>query len=199
VTERADITVSIACIPPRAGTLLPRALQSVGQQTLLPDAVSIAYDIDHEGAPPTKQRALDAVRTEWTLLLDDDDRLMPIHAAELFGRAMETGADYVYSRFMIEADNGQLIEDWVFGDAHWEAPWDNANPRETTTTVLVRTALAKEVGFHLDHSRVPHNSGEDLLFVKDIVRVGGVVVNHPVKTWIWNHASGNTSGLPHRW
>lgn len=195
----SGITVSIACIPPRAATLLPRALRSVIAQTLPSEAISIAFDRDHEGAPPTKQRALDAVRTEWTALLDDDDEFMPNHLQELYGRAMETGADFVYSRFMIRGLHGQLIEDWVFGDAHWEAPWDNDNPRETTTTVLVRTELAQKVGFQLDPSRAPHNSGEDFLFVRGIVRAGGKVVNHPVKTWIWDHDTHNTSGLPHRW
>ena len=51
------ITVSIASIPPRGATLLPRAIASVGAQWRSAAAISVAVDVDREGAPPTKQRA----------------------------------------------------------------------------------------------------------------------------------------------
>ena len=192
------ITVSIASIPPRGATLLPRAIASVGAQWRSAAAISVAVDVDREGAPPTKQRALDAVRTPWVAFLDDDDEFLPNHLKELLARALDAGADYVYSMYWIAVGPGQLVEDYVFPTDHWMKPWDDENPVETTSTILCRTELAQEVGFQRLEDRTA-NTGEDWRFVNGIVAAGGKIVNLPEKTWLWHHDSLNTSGLPTRW
>lgn len=192
------ITVSIASIPPRGKTLLPRAIASVGAQRVPAYAISVAVDTERQGAPPTKQRALDAVQTPWVAFLDDDDTFMGNHLEELLARAIEQEADYVYSMYWISIGDERLIEDYVFPVGHWHLPWDNDNPRETTGTILCRTELAKEIGFQRLEDRT-QNTGEDWRFVNEVIRFGGKIVNHPVRTWVWNHASGNTSGLPTKW
>lgn len=193
------VTVSMASIPPRQQNgMFLRAVSSVSRQEWPAHAISVAVDIDREGAPPTKQRALHGVRTPWVAFLDDDDEFLPSHLKELLQRAWETEADYVYSMYFIEVGPQRRIEDYVFPLNHWTDPWDDAHPKETTSTILCRTELAKEVGFYRLEDR-QHNTGEDWRFVNEVVRLGGKIVNHPVKTWVWHHDSQNTSGLPTRW
>lgn len=182
-----DITVAIPTIPPRAG-LLQRALASVSDQILLPKAVSITLDSEHEGAWRTRQRALDAVQTPWVAFLDDDDEMMPSHLRDLAQHAEETGADYVYSWFVVASGTDPFPE-----ATHYLPPWDNANPRQTTMTVLVRTDIAQKVGF----KDVP---GEDWHFTLGCMEAGAKISHLVKRTWIWHHDSWpNTSGRGDRW
>src|SRR5262245_27114752 len=128
--------------------MLNRALQSVQYQTLLPFALSVAMDLDQEGAAKTRQRALDAVQTDWVAFLDSDDFFLPEHLETLSRHAEETSADYVYSWFKVMTADGRLLdEDPVFPPGHYLNPFDPEDPIETTITTLVRTDLAKQVGF----------------------------------------------------
>lgn len=194
-----DITVAIPAIPPRVRSgMLDRALRSVWTQERPAAAISVAVDLDRQGAPATRQRALDAVRTEWVAFLDDDDELESFHLKHLLRHAMETDADFVFSWFRIAAYGRIYDQDTVFPPGHYLDPWDDAHPRETTITVLVRTGLAKEVGFH----RLPdrkENTGEDWGLVQGVMKAGGKISHLVEKTWLWHHDSGNTSGLPDRW
>lgn len=70
------ITVAIPTIPPRRA-LLRRALRSVQDQTMPAAAISVAVDLDRQGAWVTRQRALNAVQTPWVAFLDDDDEFLP--------------------------------------------------------------------------------------------------------------------------
>jgi len=180
------ITVAIPTIPPRAG-LLQRALASVSDQLLLPSAVAIAVDTEHDGAWRTRQRALDMVRTEWVAFLDDDDEFMPSHLRDLAQHAEETGADYVYSWFVVASGTDP------FPETHFTQPWDDANPRQTTMTVMVRTDIAQKVGFQ-DIFR-----GEDWRFTLDCLGYGAKISHLVKRTWIWHHDSRNTSGRGDRW
>jgi glycosyltransferase involved in cell wall biosynthesis len=181
----SDITVVIPTIPPRAG-LLQRALASVSDQLTLPDAVSIAIDTEHEGAWATRQRALEAVRTEWVAFLDDDDEFMPFHLLDLKLHAQATNADYAFSWFVVASGQDP------FPATHFSEPWDNENPRQTTMTVLVKTELAQSVGFQ----NVP---GEDWNFTLRCLAAGASISHLVKKTWIWHHDSQNTSGRGERW
>jgi glycosyltransferase involved in cell wall biosynthesis len=181
----SGITVVIPTIPPRAG-LLQRALASVSDQLLLPDAVSIAIDTEHVGAWETRQRALQAVRTEWVAFLDDDDEFMPFHLKDVMEHARETGADYAYSWFVVASGQDP------FPSTHFTEPWDNANPRQTTMTVLVKTELAQSVGFQ----DVP---GEDWHFTLNCLAAGATISHLVKRTWVWHHDSSNTSGRGDRW
>lgn len=180
-----DITVAIPSHPARSNGLLQRALTSVLCQTWTPAGISLAIDTLREGAPATRQRALDGVTTPWVAFLDSDDAFDPDHLESLAACANETGADYVYSYWHTAPD--------VLG--HFGKPFDPANPTETTITILVRTELAKEVGFKAMPDRY-ENTGEDFQLVLGCVALGAKIVHLPKRTWLWNHHSGNTSGMP---
>ena len=187
------ITVCIPSIPPRAA-LLQRAINSVLAQTLPAAAVSIALDHQHEGAAATRTRAVAAAHTEWVALLDDDDQLYPQHLAALAGCAEQTGADYVYSYFDVIGGTDPLN---TFGE-----PFNPDDPKQTTTTILVRTDLAQSLGW-IDSSDAAlihgQRAGEDYRFTLACLAKGARIVHHPERTWAWSHHGGNTSGQPDRW
>ena len=202
MTSNFDVTVAIPSIPPRAH-LLRRAVDSVLNQSWHSVAgLSIAVDNRKEGAGITRQRALDGVNTDWVAFLDDDDEFMPYHIELLMQHALETDADYVFSWFKV-ANNGLILErDPVFPTTHFTEPWDNDNPRQTTITVLVKTELAKAVGFVTapDGKLVDgQRFGEDYLFTLGCVAAGGKISHLVEHTWLWHHDSRNTSGRPDRW
>lgn len=192
-----NITVAIPTIPPRQ-QLLGRALLSVMRQELPADAISISVDNDRSGAAVNRQLALEAVNTEWTAFLDDDDELYPQHLRRLWEVAEAGGYDYVYSYFDISQGGDPL--------GHLGKPFDPNDIRQTTITILVRTDLAKEVGFiqYEDDGRVIDGQrwGEDYEFTVRCVAAGGRLFHLPEQTWIWhrdNYQSPNTSGRPDRW
>lgn len=198
-----DITVVIPSIPPRK-FLLDLATRSVKHQKLQPQDVIIQLDENHEGAAVTRQRGLDRVETEWVAFLDDDDEFGSLHLKRLMEHAQETDADYVFSWF------------WTiplgcdpFPGTHFTDPWDRGNPRQTTVTTMVKTELAKSVGFlnkiSADMSPEGQRAGEDWDFTLGCNALG--VISHlPERTWYWRHhgfgmkgVPGNTSGMGTRW
>jgi glycosyltransferase involved in cell wall biosynthesis len=187
------ITVVIPSIPSRA-VMRNAALASVAAQTLQPAAISIAIDVNREGAPATRDRALRAASTEWVAFLDDDDAFKPEHLEHLYAHAVATGAEFVYSWFEVVGGTDP------FPVTHFTNPFDPQNPIETTVTTLVRTDLAKDIGFKsLDRGEM--NTGEDYRFTLEAVRLGANIQHLVEKTWWWRHhgdgkARGNTSGLP---
>jgi len=139
-----------------------------------------------------RQAALDGVNTEWVAFLDDDDEMLPIHLQVLAEAQEATGADFVYSWFSTVPDGCDPFPAWFFTD-----PWDDKVPRHTTITTLVRTKLAKMVGF-TDAIPGEQFGNEDWRFILECNRLGKI--HHvPERTWLWHHDSGNTSGLPSRW
>lgn len=199
-----DIAVCIPSIPVRR-ELLARAICSVGAQTRLPNAIHVASDIHREGAPKTRQRALDAVDCKvspWVAFLDDDDEMLPWHLDSLLEFAIDGGYDYVYSWYFVVVGDTVYDHDPVFPPTHFSSPWDPANPRQTTVTTLVRTELAQEVGFDTpdlrDEKTRRINTNEDWRFTLECNRLGKI--GHLVdRTWYWHHDSKNTSGHPNRW
>lgn len=183
-----QITVAIPSIPPRR-KMLGEAIRSVLNQTYPAAALSVAVDTQREGAPATRQRALDAVGTEWVAFLDDDDLFMNVHLDHLLAHALETGADFVYSWFWIPGGSDP------FPATHFTDPFDPDDPIETTVTVLVRTELAKQAGFQAIHRGHGQNTGEDRYFTLKCLELGGKVSHLVERTWYWRHHGGNTSGL----
>jgi glycosyltransferase involved in cell wall biosynthesis len=189
------------------GGMLTRALHSAHGQTLPPDAIHVAIDLDKQGAAATRQRALMAATTEWVAFLDSDDMFMPQHLERCMKWALETGADFVYSWFRLLAlrADGQVRdygdEDPVFPPGHFQNPFDPENAIETTITTLVRRELAQEVGFQ-ELDRGEGNSGEDRYFTLECVRKGAHITHLVERTWFWTHHEmapgfpGNTSGRP---
>lgn len=185
------ITVVIPSIPPRH-LMLAQAVRSVMAQTMPAAAISVAIDVNREGAPATRQRALDAVNTDWVAFLDDDDWFNPDHLELLYKHAMDTGADFVYSWFNVVGGTDP------FPSTHYTEPFDPQNPIETTITTLVRTGLAKEAGFQaLDRGQI--NTGEDRYFTLKCLDLGANIQHLVAKTWAWRHHSQNTSGLSTKW
>ncbi len=187
----SDITVVIPTIPPR-GAMLARAVNSVTRQSHPAAAISIAVDVHRRGAAATRQRALDAAQTPWVAFLDDDDVFKENHLELMLGHAIETGADFVYSWF------DMLGGVDPFPETHFTNDFNPEDPIETTVTTLVRTELAKSVGFTpLD--RGEHNSGEDRFFTLGCLAAGAHISHLKEKTWYWSHHGKNTSGLPSKW
>lgn len=197
-TPLLDITVAIPAHPARIRNgMLNRAIASAMLQTTHPVALSVAVDIGGDGAPITRQRALDAVTTDWVAFLDSDDLFMPHHLEALSKHALDTGADFVYSWFKVMDAQGRILEhDPVFPPTHFTEPFDPLNPIETTITTLVRTALAKEVGFQELNRGHDTNTGEDRFFTLGVMDAGGIISHLVEKTWIWVHHGHNTSGRP---
>jgi glycosyltransferase involved in cell wall biosynthesis len=194
-----QITVATPSLPYRSERLV-KALRSVARQTLPAAAISVAIDVSHAGAAATRQRALDAVQTEWVAFLDDDDLMKVDHLAYLWAHAQESGADYVYSYFDMLGGTDP------FGHSgHEFNQFDPANPTETTITTLVRTELAQAVGFKpLDRGH-DANSGEDYGFTLGCI-AAGAKISHAIgrRTWFYVVHNGpdgklaNTSGMPNR-
>jgi len=177
--------------------MLHRAVESVWAQTRPAAAVSVAVDLDRRGAWDTRQRALDAVQTEWVAFLDSDDAFMP-HHLEVLAQAAEEGADYAFSWFTVVDAAGNEQPGWdPLG--HFGKPWNPHDPHQTTITTLVRTELAKAVGFKSPpEQELIHGQrlGEDFVFTLGCMAAGGKIVHVPVRSWWWHHHSRNSSGTP---
>jgi hypothetical protein len=185
-----DYAVAMPTIPPRR-ELRQAALNSVWCQDLPATAVSVAMDVNREGAWLTRQRALDAVRTTWTFFLDDDDLFKPQHTAHLLQCAVDTDADYVFSYYDTSVSLDVLR---LFGHE-----FNPDEPTHTTMIVGVKTDLAQEVGFTAPDEGATVG-GEDWRFTLGCVKAGAHIVHLPEMTWIWrHHIPGNTSGLPTGW
>ena len=210
--DPADVTVVIPTIPPRAETLMRRAMTSVALQTRPPaGGVRVWLDADGEGPAVMRDRALRAggaeeITTEWVTFLDDDDEILPQHLEIMF-RVVEA----------VEASGGrvQMVYPWPYTiggtnphEANFGQPFQLERPVQTTIVVMVRTGLAREIGFRaMGDLDAPGRlyGGEDWDFTQRVatwclerdVRPG--VVHVPVRTWLWHHHGGNTSGLPRNW
>jgi len=161
--------------------MLARAVRSAEAQTI-PCTVLPARDVHGMGAAVTRNHGLALVETEWTAFLDSDDELDPTHVEKLLACAKETDADYVYSWFRVHGGSDPFPQ--FFGK-----PWSNDQPHCTTITILIKTKLAREIGF-VD---VPE---DDWHFTLRCVARGLKIVHHPEKTWTWFHHGRNSSGRP---
>lgn len=174
-----------------------RAINSVFEQTHPAHSVSVFNDYVKRGAPFSRQSALEMNTHEWTAFLDSDDYFGKDHLEILAKAQEETNADYVYSWFWTEPYGCD-----PFPSTHFTEPWDNAVPRQTTITVLVRTELARAVGFWepADNEVFPDGLrvGEDYIFTTGCMNLGGKIFHVPAKTWCWSHHGMNTSGRPDR-
>jgi len=186
VTEHGPITVTVVIPYHEARVkngMFHRAVDSVRRQTVRHSLITVE-DGTRQGAAATRQRGLEMVTTPWAAFLDSDDEMDPTHLQQLLACAEQTGADYVYPWFRVKG--GRDPFPMFFGK-----PWDNAHPHSTTITILVRTELAKQVGFT--------GAGEDFRFTKGCVAAGAKIVHLPVRSWTWHHhGAGNTSGRPDR-
>lgn len=196
-----EITVCIPAHPARVENgMLDRAVASVKAQKLPAADISIAIDEHGDGAAITRQRALDAVKTEWTAYLDSDDFFYPEHLRVLAAGAKIFKADYVYSYYMVHFPDGKP---WPQNDplGHFGKQFNPLKPHQTTITTLCRTELAKSVGFR----DVPEGQtidgqyyGEDFQYTVECAAAGAKFYHAARKTWGWVHHRGNSSGQPGR-
>lgn len=162
--------------------------------------MEIEIDAQRTGAPATRQRALDRVTTPLVAFLDDDDEFMPFHLKALLDHMRETDADYVYSWFRAVSPAGRILMfDPVFPETHFTNEFDPENPIETTIVTLVKTELAKQVGFKALNRGHDANTGEDYGFTLGCVAAGAKIRHLVQHTWFWHHDSGNTAGRSDRW
>lgn len=203
VVMREGCTVVVSAIPTRM-QMLADALRSVTAQEHQPVAISVSIDHERSGAAVNRQRALDAVDTEWVAFLDDDDLLYPQHLRRLVETVHETGADLVFPWFDVLGGSDPF-------PMHFGRPYDIADPHQFPITYLARTELVQEAGGFVDVPDGPmhadgNRAGEDWALQLRIGALGARIVHLPERTWAWRHhgkgkpgVPGNTSGLPTRW
>lgn len=193
-SRSSGVTVVIPTIPPRATTTLPRALRSAVIQSLPASAIIVEVDNEREGAAAVRHRGLMKVTTPWVAFLDDDDEFHFNHIERLMRHAFIENADFVYSWFETSPPGQD-----PFPPHHFTDDWNPADPIETTITVLVRTALAQEVGMKPHEQANPVWPGEDRRFTLECLARGAKISHLAERTWVWHHDSRNTSGLATRW
>ena len=184
---RPGVTVCIASHPARTSTWLGAAITSVLRQTVQPAAILVVNDIERQGAGWTRRQLLAAVDTEWIAWLDSDDEWYPQHLERLLATADATGAVFVYSWF----DGGDPL-------GHFGLPFNPCTPHHTTMGHMVRTDIAKRVGFY-DSQPGPF-SNEDWLFIVGVSEIacrdGLKMVHLPERTWYYRQNGQNSSGQP---
>ena len=194
-----DIGVVIPTHPRRMiNGMTTRAVHSALAQDHPATAIHVYNDVEKRGAPYSRQRALELNSSEWTAFLDSDDWFMQQHLRVLAEAQIATGADYVYSWYeLVHLGRPLGDKDPVFPPGHFTDPWDPLNPRQTTITMLVRTELAKAIGFWAPEDEKTfadgHRVGEDWNFTLECNRLGKIY-HVPQRTWYWEHHGANTSG-----
>lgn len=195
------VGVAIPSIPPRKG-MLTRALTSVVNQTWPPDQISVAIDHQGKGAAATRNRALDAINTEWVAFLDDDDEFLPQHLERLVTYAQYHDADFIYpwyegintKAFHVPDENGDLADPFL-------VPWHSGMERYLRNagnfipvTVMVKTELIKRVGGFETMGSSTGMQGEDYVAWLKLLDAGATFVHLAERTWRWNGHGGHTSG-----
>lgn len=193
---RPGVTAVLPSIPPRVGTHLHRALDSVLQQSRPVDGISVSVDHGRLGSARNRTRALSGVGTEWSALLDDDDEWNTDHIELLMQHAADTGADLVYPWFTIP-------------ESPWGDPWPeregqpfNEDLLRTVNyipiTVLVKTELLWEArGF--TPKGPPDNPCDDWGTWERLLVAGAKFEHLNRRTWLWHWHGANTSGRTDKW
>lgn len=177
-------------LPSRTGPggLYERALASVWTQTLHATVVSVALDVDGEGAAATRNRALETVDTELVAFLDDDDAFKPDHLQACARHMRLTGADVVYPGYDVLAGEDPI---GCFG-----LPFDPVLLRRRNyvpVTTLCRTEAVKAAGGFSDHPDEHGDPCEDWGLWLALLDAGATFSHLPRRTWIWT-VTGGTRG-----
>lgn len=175
------ITVITASLPTRPA-MLAECVASVCAQTEPAAAHLVGIDHIRAGSSATRNALLEAVRTEYVAVLDDDDVALPHHLASLMATA-RTGADVVYSDPIVEGRSG-----WSpFG------PFDPDRLRRESyipATALLRTELVLDLGGWRDSSEV-RNGWEDWDLYLRLLDAGASFAHVPDRTWRYRFHDGN--------
>lgn len=169
--------------------MLSRCLNSVLSQERAPDAIVVAIDHEGVGAAATKQRALQMLDTDFVCVVDSDDEFLPHHIRIHEEAQLDTGADLVYSWF----HGNDPFPSFFFTD-----PWDEENPRHTTTTIMARRDMMLSVGgYTSDPNTSSPYEDDDWRMTLGLIGLGAKIHHIADRSWIWhNDHSGSTSGRP---
>lgn len=185
------VTAVIPAHPPRmVDGSLRRAIESILNQDHPVDAITIAIDPDGRGAADTRHRALMMATTRWVAFCDADDWWHPNHIRTVLGAANDHDADYAHSWW----SGNQVFPEHTHRGRRMGNPADH----HTTMNVLVRTDLARDIGFQ-PHPDAVGEGAEDWLFTVRCVEAGAKFVSVPDITWHYTADGHNTSGLASRW
>jgi hypothetical protein len=163
VIMTSKVTVITATIPGRE-ELLERARKSVGEQTVQPHAHLMKLDVDRDGGAVTKNRLSDFVDTEWFMVLDDDDTLLPNHIETL----------------LRHSDNADVVYSYAEGNDRYNRPYSMEELMRDSIvshTAIIRTSFFRKLG------GFPVESGYDWLLWKAAAAGGARFVCVPEKTW----------------
>jgi len=180
------VDVLIPTIPGRE-EFLKRAMESVYAQTVWINRIHVVRDEQRLGAAVTRNRLLSMVAddVDFVAFLDDDDYFYPNHLETHLKLAEEHNADYTYSWF---TGNNPFPQ-------HRGRAFDTQEPHHTTMTVMVRAALAKKIGFRIDHPEGWVLPQEDWRFTLDCIEAGAVFAGTGDITWHYSMHGNHTSGL----
>jgi len=176
----ANVSVITATITGREA-LLERAISSVRNQTLMPSAHLQMLDSERRGGAIIKNRLIEFANTEWLMILDDDDTLLPNHIETLYARRDE--ADIIYS--------------YAEGDNRYNRPFTAEGLYADSIvahTALFRKSMFEELG------RFPEALGYDWELWKKACAQGYRFLSIPVVTWHYDLELGrpheSLGGLP---
>lgn len=189
-----DVTVCIPSIPTRRH-YLKRALNSAVEQILMPTAIVVEVDHEHNGAWETRNRTIPKVETTWTAFLDDDDEFRPEHLRFLMDRAHEYDLDLVWGWFEVKGGGTDPFP------MHRGKQYDVNEPHIVPITYMVKTKILKDAcwetgGFQPDDDGSWDDQDQPLFHA---MALRGKHRAFPDITWDWHHHGTNTSGLPSRW
>lgn len=218
------VVPSVSNVRPERVKMLERAMNSVVAQEEPTDWV-VSFDEDHDpsgpfvpgGAARTRNAGIQAVDTEWTAFLDDDDVWYPHHVSRCLELADQTGADLVYpwwdganeSLFRVPKTSpaGEItydtpegrpfddeLRDFLLGDCDWQDGYDNAN--YLPITVVVKTEFLTRVGgFPIPGTdEWPHPNSEDHGLWIRLLRAGAKFEHLPERTWRYVFHGQHLSG-----
>jgi glycosyltransferase involved in cell wall biosynthesis len=134
-----SVSVITATIPGRE-QFLRRAINSVANQTLKPQAHLIGVDYAKRGGAAMKTDLGFAAESKWIAILDDDDWLYPEHLAALVEAAETQHCDVAYSWCDVAGENPWL---------GYNQPFDPELLKTTSIVshnAIVRTNLFVELG-----------------------------------------------------
>jgi hypothetical protein len=174
---RADLTVLTASVGARA-TKLEEAVASVADQTLPPRTHKIGLDLEREGAPTILNRLLGDVETEWVMVLDDDDVLLPNHIETVWEQRHRATVTYSY------CENEGRVFPWYnepFSPVHFLTRCTVAH------TAMTRAATIRAV----DGWR--HVPGYDYDLWRRLFSAGATFRSIPEKTWVYRLNGNNQS------
>lgn len=154
---------------------------------------------ENAGAPAARDRAIAETRSEWVVLLDSDDELLPAVAEAVAMAASGDAVGAACARTFVRADGAidrEVVppESWVAGGLPCQqAVFDHRYPIFSPSGYVVRRDAGMEAGRRCDRSI---NLGEDLLFSYHLRGIGPVAVFGEATARYTVHASsaGNMTG-----